>query len=73
MKQANEDSDRMQTHRATGESVILSKDEAGWIAAEAPELPGCLSQGKTEAEALTSIREAIAAWLWAEEQKKAEQ
>jgi predicted RNase H-like HicB family nuclease len=36
-------------------------------------LPGCISQGKDEAEALTNIREAMAGWLWAEEQKAAEQ
>ena len=29
------------------------------------------SQGKTEAEALTNIKEAIIAWLWAEDQKAA--
>jgi predicted RNase H-like HicB family nuclease len=35
-------------------------------------LPGCVSQGKDEAEALSNIREAIAGWRWAEEQKAAE-
>jgi predicted RNase H-like HicB family nuclease len=34
-------------------------------------LPGCVSQGKTEAEALANIREAIVGWHWAEEQKNA--
>jgi predicted RNase H-like HicB family nuclease len=53
-------------------AVILTKDAAGWIVAECPELPGCVSQGKTEVEALANIREAIAGWLWAEEQKAAE-
>jgi len=47
----------------------LTKDESGWIVAECPELPGCVSQGKDEAEALANIREAIAGWLCAEEQK----
>jgi predicted RNase H-like HicB family nuclease len=50
----------------------LTPDESGWIVAEVPELPGCISQGRTEAEALANIKEAIAAWLWAEDQKRAE-
>ncbi len=48
--------------------VILEKAEDGWIVAECPALPGCVSQGKTEDEALTNIKEAITAWLWAEDQ-----
>jgi predicted RNase H-like HicB family nuclease len=32
-------------------------------------LPGCVSQGSDEQEALTNIKEAIEAWLWAENQK----
>jgi len=32
-------------------------------------LPGCVSQGKDEKEALDNIKEAITAWLWAEDQK----
>ena len=39
--------------------VTLERDEAGWIVAECPALPGCLSQGRTEEEALANIREAI--------------
>ena len=57
---------------STNSKVILTKDESGWIVAECPELPGCVSQGKDEAEALANIREAMAGWLWAEEQKNAE-
>lgn len=52
--------------------VVLKKDESGWIVAECPDLPGCVSQGKDEAEALANIREAIAAWHWAEGQKNAD-
>ncbi|MGH8508708.1 MAG: type II toxin-antitoxin system HicB family antitoxin [Gammaproteobacteria bacterium] len=37
--------------------------------AECPALPGCVSQGKDEQEALQNIKEAITAWLWAEDQK----
>jgi predicted RNase H-like HicB family nuclease len=52
--------------------VILTADESGWIVAECSDLPGCVSQGKNEAEALNNIREAIAGWLWEEEQKRAQ-
>ena len=49
--------------------VTLTRDEDGWIVAECPALPGCLSQGKDEQEALANIKEAITGWLWAEDQK----
>ncbi len=39
--------------------VNLQRDETGMIIAECPAIPGCVSQGKTEAEALENIREAI--------------
>jgi predicted RNase H-like HicB family nuclease len=39
--------------------VTLEHDEDGWIVAECPSLPGCLSQGRTMDEALANIREAI--------------
>jgi predicted RNase H-like HicB family nuclease len=49
--------------------VTLEKAEDGWIVAECPALPGCVSQGKDEQEALANIKEAIQGWLWAEDQK----
>lgn len=49
--------------------VTLEHAEDGWIVAECPALPGCVSQGKTEEEAIANVREAIIAWLWAEDQK----
>lgn len=52
--------------------VTLVPAEDGWIVAECPALPGCVSQGKDEAEALDNIKEAITAWLWAEDQKATE-
>lgn len=52
--------------------VILEPAEDGWIVAECPALPGCVSQGRDEQEALANIREAIIAWLWAEDQKAME-
>ncbi len=49
--------------------VTLNRAEDGWIVAECPALPGCVSQGKDEKEALENIKEAITAWLWAEDRK----
>jgi predicted RNase H-like HicB family nuclease len=49
--------------------VTLEKAEDGWIVAECPALPGCVSQGKDEKEALDNIKEAIAGWLWTEDKK----
>jgi predicted RNase H-like HicB family nuclease len=49
--------------------VALDRAEGGWIVAECPALTGCVSQGKDEPEAIENIREAIIAWLWAEDQK----
>jgi len=49
--------------------VTLERAEDGWIVVECPALPGCVSQGKDEEEALENIKEAITAWLWAEDQK----
>jgi predicted RNase H-like HicB family nuclease len=43
--------------------VTLAPGEDGWIVAECPALPGCLSQGRTRDEALSNIREAIQAAL----------
>jgi predicted RNase H-like HicB family nuclease len=43
--------------------VTLERDETGMIVAERPSMPGCVSQGLTEPEALDNIREAIAGCL----------
>jgi len=39
--------------------VTLTQGEDGYVIAECPSLPGCVSQGKTREEALQNIREAI--------------
>jgi predicted RNase H-like HicB family nuclease len=39
--------------------VSLERDETGMVVAECPAIPGCVSQGVTEDEALQNIREAI--------------
>jgi predicted RNase H-like HicB family nuclease len=43
--------------------VTLETDETGMIVAECPAIPGCVTQGRTEAEAMENVREAIAACL----------
>jgi predicted RNase H-like HicB family nuclease len=43
--------------------INLDRDETGMIVAECPAIPGCISQGKTEDQALANIREAIEACL----------
>jgi predicted RNase H-like HicB family nuclease len=43
--------------------VTLERDETGMVVAECPAIPGCISQGKTEEEALANIREAIRACI----------
>ena len=43
--------------------VIIEKDESGYYVAEVPALPGCVSQGRTIAEAKMNIKEAIVGWL----------
>ena len=39
--------------------VTIYQDEEGWYVVECPVIPGCMSQGKTEEEALKNIQEAI--------------
>ena len=43
--------------------VTLERDETGVIVAECPSIPGCVSQGATESEAISNIREAITGCL----------
>ncbi len=50
----------MKKHRY---AVILENGEDGYIVAHVPALPGVWSQGKTRAEALTNIREAVELYI----------
>jgi len=43
--------------------VLLEQDEYGYFVAQVPEMPGCISQGKTREEALKNIRDAIQGYL----------
>jgi predicted RNase H-like HicB family nuclease len=44
-------------------SVTIDRDEDGVWVVECPSIPGCVSQGKTKAQAIKSIEEAIALCL----------
>ncbi|MEO7454533.1 MAG: type II toxin-antitoxin system HicB family antitoxin [Fimbriimonadales bacterium] len=43
--------------------IALYEDESGMWVAECMDVPGCVSQGSTEAEAIENIREALAGCL----------
>lgn len=44
-------------------AVTIDRDEDGVYVVECPSIPGCVSQGATEEEALRNIEEAIRACL----------
>lgn len=44
-------------------TLIIEKDEAGWLVSEVVELPGCHTQAKTMDELLKRTKEAIQAYL----------
>lgn len=43
--------------------ITMARDETGMLVVECPSIPGCVSQGKTEEEAMANIREAIISCL----------
>jgi len=43
--------------------VLLEQDEDGYFIVQVPEMPGCISQGKTRDEALRNIKDAIQGYL----------
>jgi antitoxin HicB len=43
--------------------VVIEPDEDGVFVAECPALPGCISQGKTRAEAPANIKDAMTGYL----------
>ncbi len=49
--------------------VSIEQDEDGVFVAECPSIPGCVSQGKTEQEAMENIKEAIRECLIVREEK----
>ena len=48
--------------------VIIYPGEDGYWVVEVPSLPGCISQGKTKAQALENIKEAITGYIAALEE-----
>lgn len=49
--------------------VLLHPGDDGWIVADCPLIPGCISQGRDRGEALANISEAIALCLENREQE----
>jgi predicted RNase H-like HicB family nuclease len=39
--------------------ITMVRDEDGVVIAECPAIPGCVSQGKTEKEAMKNVQKAI--------------
>jgi predicted RNase H-like HicB family nuclease len=48
--------------------ITFDAEYQGYVV-DVPELPGCMSQGKTFDEALDNIKDAIRGWLHTEEKK----
>jgi predicted RNase H-like HicB family nuclease len=48
--------------------VVIYPGEDGFWVAECPSLPGCVTQGRTKAESVADIREAIQAHIEALEE-----
>jgi predicted RNase H-like HicB family nuclease len=44
-------------------TIVLEPQEEGGYTAYVPSLPGCISQGKTKADAIKNIKEAIELYL----------
>ena len=44
-------------------TLIIEKDEEGWLVSEVVELPGCHTQAKTMDQLLTRTKEAIKGYL----------
>ena len=46
----------------------LAPDDGGGFVAEVPDLPGCMSDGGTPAEAIENVQGAITSWIEAAEE-----
>ena len=53
-------------------TVIIEKDEDGWLVSEVVELPGCHTQGKSMNQLLERTKEAIQAYLGSEKSEISE-
>ena len=54
-------------------TVIIEKDEDGWLVSDVVELPGCHTQGKTMDQLLERTKEAIQAYLESDEEPEVSQ
>ncbi len=45
-------------------NVTLRREQGKQFLAECSEVPGCVSTGRNEAEAVANLKEAIIAWMW---------
>jgi antitoxin HicB len=43
--------------------MALPEEEGGGFVAWAPDLPGCMSDGETQADAVQNARQAISEWI----------
>lgn len=43
--------------------VLVEQDEDGNFVAQCPSLPGCISEGKTRAEAMKNVKDAIKGYI----------
>jgi antitoxin HicB len=43
--------------------IVIERDEDDIFVAECPQLPGCISQGKTRDEAVNNIKDAIEGYI----------
>jgi len=44
--------------------IVLEPSDEGGFTAYVPSLPGCISQGETEKEAMQNIKEAVELYLY---------
>ena len=51
-------------------TVIIEKDEEGWLISEVVRLPGCQTQAKSMDQLLERTKEAVQAYLETEEDPK---
>jgi len=49
--------------------LVHHEKDSGWYVVTCPALPGCVSQGQSEQEAMSNIKEAALAWLEVEDEK----
>ena len=50
-------------------TTLIEQDEEGWYIATVPDIPGCYTQGKTIAQVLERIKEAIKVCLEADKEE----